>query len=235
MDGVEAETGRSGLSRRDLIKRSAVAGAVAWSAPMIIDSLTSPAAALTCPSGGRAYVLLYSPSGTTNNTDPVRDRPADYNAGFSSGGCDLQAPNCAPSNLPAVWTTMAAVDMTVTGPRLIHQIASISQGAVTITLAPTSCCTISNVKAHVHRYGAATNPDCPNPYCQTATSGGTYFQLTGGAYGTKTVTVRPSTSVVCSGGQQVHWGSPNTDSGCGTTGSQTSGQPLGYMIVELQC
>jgi len=34
-----------GLSRRDMIKGAAVAGAAAWTAPMIIDSLTSPAAA----------------------------------------------------------------------------------------------------------------------------------------------------------------------------------------------
>ena len=37
-----------GLDRRTLIKRAAAAGAVAWTAPMIIDSLSSPAAAATC-------------------------------------------------------------------------------------------------------------------------------------------------------------------------------------------
>lgn len=34
-----------GLNRRQMIKASAVAGAAAWTAPMIVDSLTSPAAA----------------------------------------------------------------------------------------------------------------------------------------------------------------------------------------------
>jgi hypothetical protein len=34
-----------GLSRRDMIKGAAVAGAAAWTAPVILDSLTSPAAA----------------------------------------------------------------------------------------------------------------------------------------------------------------------------------------------
>jgi len=33
------------MSRRDLIKASALAGAAAWTAPMIVDSLASPAAA----------------------------------------------------------------------------------------------------------------------------------------------------------------------------------------------
>src|SRR5215510_71125 len=36
---------RAGLSRRDLIKRSAVVGGVAWTAPLIIESIVSPAAA----------------------------------------------------------------------------------------------------------------------------------------------------------------------------------------------
>ncbi len=34
-----------GLSRREIIKASAVAGGAAWTAPTIIDSLASPAAA----------------------------------------------------------------------------------------------------------------------------------------------------------------------------------------------
>jgi hypothetical protein len=39
------DAGRRGLSRRQMIKASAVAGAAAWTAPIIIDSLASPAAA----------------------------------------------------------------------------------------------------------------------------------------------------------------------------------------------
>ena len=37
------------LSRRSMLKRAAAAGAVAWTAPVIIDSLASPAAAQSCP------------------------------------------------------------------------------------------------------------------------------------------------------------------------------------------
>lgn len=40
---------RRGLSRRDLIKASAIAGAAAWTAPVIVDSLASPAAAGSGP------------------------------------------------------------------------------------------------------------------------------------------------------------------------------------------
>jgi hypothetical protein len=50
-----------GLSRRQMIKASAVAGAAAWTAPVIIDSLSSPAAA---GSGCNIYwVKLCGPNG----------------------------------------------------------------------------------------------------------------------------------------------------------------------------
>jgi hypothetical protein len=42
------ETGQKGLSRRDLLKRGAVAGAVAWSAPVVL-SLRTPAYAQGSP------------------------------------------------------------------------------------------------------------------------------------------------------------------------------------------
>jgi len=41
------EIERAGIDRRTLIKRAAAAGAVAWTAPIIIESLASPAAAQT--------------------------------------------------------------------------------------------------------------------------------------------------------------------------------------------
>jgi hypothetical protein len=49
--GVEHSGGqpatRAGLSRREIIKRSAVAGGLVWTAPVVIDSLASPAGALS--------------------------------------------------------------------------------------------------------------------------------------------------------------------------------------------
>jgi hypothetical protein len=45
---AEQDNEQRGVDRRTLIKRAAATGAVAWTAPLIIDSLTSPAAALTC-------------------------------------------------------------------------------------------------------------------------------------------------------------------------------------------
>ncbi len=45
MAEVEEQGGSKGLSRRQMIKASAIAGAAAWTAPVIVDSLSSPAAA----------------------------------------------------------------------------------------------------------------------------------------------------------------------------------------------
>lgn len=44
---VDAGDRRTGIDRRSMIKGAAIAGAAAWTAPVIIDSLTSPAAALS--------------------------------------------------------------------------------------------------------------------------------------------------------------------------------------------
>ena len=60
----EVEQGeRNGLSRRQMIKASAIAGAAAWTAPVIIDSLASPAAAVlercALTACSRAIYVLY--------------------------------------------------------------------------------------------------------------------------------------------------------------------------------
>jgi hypothetical protein len=65
-DVVEQGDGQ-GLSRRQLIKASAVAGAAAWTAPMIIDSLSSPAAALSGSINfdGASYAIIVFDKGGT--------------------------------------------------------------------------------------------------------------------------------------------------------------------------
>src|SRR6185503_7235019 len=69
-----------GLDRRSLIKRAAIVGGAAWTAPIIIDSLASPAAAATCTcdSGTITYTATgatkggqaYSPAGGANTFTP---------------------------------------------------------------------------------------------------------------------------------------------------------------------
>jgi hypothetical protein len=86
---------RKGLSRRDLIKASAVAGAAAWSAPVIIDSLASPAAAASGCTGSSVTLswiwILYTVGGNY------------YVTGFSkgdnacnAGGSNPHSATCAP-------------------------------------------------------------------------------------------------------------------------------------------
>jgi hypothetical protein len=61
-----------GLSRRQIIKASAVAGAAAWTAPVVIDSLSSPAAAGSMKCTGNKYYakLVGRGSGAGNSYDP---------------------------------------------------------------------------------------------------------------------------------------------------------------------
>jgi hypothetical protein len=50
MDGMDGMGGMGGIDRRTMIKRTAAGGARAWTAPLILDSLASPAGAITCTS-----------------------------------------------------------------------------------------------------------------------------------------------------------------------------------------
>jgi hypothetical protein len=62
-------TKRSGISRRDLIKRSAIAGGIAWTAPLIIDSIASPAGAISGGinlNGGISYAIMVYCIGACN-------------------------------------------------------------------------------------------------------------------------------------------------------------------------
>lgn len=62
-----ARFGKGGLTRRQMIRAAAATGAAAWTAPVIIDSLTSPAAA------GSVCVKYYAkldPSGSCIAHDP---------------------------------------------------------------------------------------------------------------------------------------------------------------------
>ena len=235
------------LSRRKMIRAAGIAGAAAWTAPVIIDSLASPAAAATCPAGNFAYVVLYSPPGSAGQ---LLDRPGPDSGGGSGPGpggtCSFTGPgaDCLHSNPAAVRSTAAGIGLIIVPTNISHNITQLSQAPVELSLAATSCCVITNVKAHVHRFGAATGTtppnDCPDTYCQPATTNGPYLRLTAGAYNTRSVTVAPNLSpTACDApAQSVHWGSPNQDSDCqaaaGANG-YANGQPFGYMLIELNC
>jgi hypothetical protein len=58
---------RGGMSRRDMIKAAGVAGVAAWTAPMIIDSLSSPAAAASVCN---KYWVKVQPDGSCFSAQP---------------------------------------------------------------------------------------------------------------------------------------------------------------------
>lgn len=71
---------RSGIDRRTLIKRAAAAGAVAWTAPIIIGSLTSPAGAVTVAPNTYMFMVTASANSciTAAPTTLVTCQPTSY-------------------------------------------------------------------------------------------------------------------------------------------------------------
>jgi hypothetical protein len=78
----ERATTRRGLSRRDMIRASAVAGIGAWTAPVIIDSLASPAAAGSVKCQGNKYYAKLVGRGTGAGPS------------YHPGNCYYAAPLC---------------------------------------------------------------------------------------------------------------------------------------------
>ncbi len=81
---------RDGLSRRELIRGAAAAGAAAWSAPIIVGSIASPAAAAT-PACNKFYIKLRVPTTYVDRTGnghdewEVTDDPYCFDAAPSCG------------------------------------------------------------------------------------------------------------------------------------------------------
>jgi hypothetical protein len=64
-----ADAPHTGVDRRTLIKRAAIAGAVAWTAPVIIDSVASPAGALSC--ANTCFRIQYQENSTCSGMPSV--------------------------------------------------------------------------------------------------------------------------------------------------------------------
>jgi hypothetical protein len=77
--------GGTGIDRRTIIKRGAATGALAWTAPVILDSLASPAGAITC-SGACVRVQF-----------PPRDDPLSCETTSSTvvNSCTPTSPDCS--------------------------------------------------------------------------------------------------------------------------------------------
>jgi hypothetical protein len=95
---------RPGIDRRTIIKRAAATGAVAWTAPVIIGSLASPAGAITCT--GPCFRVQFAPDNTGNcNDDSV----------LVSGTCTATSTLCSNTTNVAAGTSYAAACLTPPG------------------------------------------------------------------------------------------------------------------------
>jgi hypothetical protein len=112
-----------GLDRRTLIKGAAIAGAAAWTAPVIIDSLASPAAAFTpvvcasCSTGTTVHQASYHVTNTGSNgtatcqamSAPTGCQPTCYHGG--NDDCSVPftvAPNKSGNSAGVVFTMNAS-------------------------------------------------------------------------------------------------------------------------------
>lgn len=236
-------------SRRDIIKAGAVGAAAAWTTPVMHIGQAVPAMAASPidPCGieqTRFAVALWSPS-----PGVLTDRPNALGA-VTSGAC-VSGPPFRPGDGPdptgVQLVERAAVGLTNTPTDLRHVITSLSQEPVTLNLVDT-CCTFTRIWAHVHRFGAPTLPtDCPDPYYRVAGAPDNHLLITAGGYGTQSITIQPNTNPFgydpgCFSAfgqrQSLHWGTPNQDGDCAGSANgfgEDYGQPLGYMLIELEC
>jgi len=127
------------------------------------------------------------------------------------------------TNLPTAALVASTTGLTATGGPINHlQQAPGRVNPVRLSISTGCSCRITSVYAHVHRIGASTNPDCPNPACQPASAVGTApLRVTAGALGSGTVTVAPNQPSGLCGGVGIHWGSPSRENG--------------YLVVNITC
>ena len=107
--GPVAERDARGLSRRQLIEASAAAGAAAWTAPLIVESLTSPAAAFS--GDCKQYTVKLTASGACFSACFGGVLGTCFPASGSKWGRNCSAPTCSnvcgdnPATGPAAGTT----------------------------------------------------------------------------------------------------------------------------------
>lgn len=110
-----------GLSRREMIRASAVAGATAWTAPLILDSMTSAAGAVDCT--GSAIII----------TSPIeQDKHAN-----SGGYYDGASPNCVKT--PGGNQTTNFGDNGANAPDTYTFVNPFNCGTMIVRLIPTNC------------------------------------------------------------------------------------------------
>jgi hypothetical protein len=113
VDPVDSD-GRPGLNRRQMIKAAGIAGAAAWTAPMIIDSLSSPAAAVTVAPGCYRMWQGFSSSGAAWGSWQATAPNGCNPPGCTNNSITAQAAVALSGNQP-VDNATTAVTVTVNG------------------------------------------------------------------------------------------------------------------------
>jgi hypothetical protein len=108
---------RATIDRRTMIKRAAAASALTWTAPLVIDSLASPAAAATAPPVACVTVLFNG--GNCNNTNQ---------------GTPCNIANCTGVNTDPY---LACINLS----------GDCQNGPLTISIDPTCSCTFTGASA----------------------------------------------------------------------------------------
>jgi hypothetical protein len=99
---ADGHPGRGGLSRRQMIRAAAATGAAAWTAPVILDSLTSPAAAESCIK----YYAKLDPSGGCVAHDPSCNYDVAKGSKYVCCSSDTSGEDCPyPAKLPSLSST----------------------------------------------------------------------------------------------------------------------------------
>jgi hypothetical protein len=119
---------RPGIDRRTIIKRAAAAGAVAWTAPVILGSVASPAGAITGTPGCFKFTVPTNAGGTCNNVTAAFDNTCDVTttqctatteaAGVAlSKYCMAASTPCAATTSPVTFTINAGCGCTIIAAR----------------------------------------------------------------------------------------------------------------------
>jgi hypothetical protein len=147
-----------------MIKAAAAAGVGAWTAPMIIDSLASPAAAASVP--GTCYRVMIDSNGNTNCV------------GFVAGGATTGS--CA---TPAAWTNATPADATLLGQL---STTACGRGSITAVLTHSSSCVFSTTGLASNTAGSGTCTDTSATVTSATSPTRSIAQLTGTTTGTTT-------------------------------------------------
>ena len=126
-DPFDASRGpAAGMDRRALLKRAAVAGAAAWTAPMIIDSLASPAAAGTGP----IVLVQKAQNQNVGNTAPVTVTLASP---ATAGNLLIAAVNSRGPVVTPTGFTLAVSAILFQAAYIFYRVATGGETAVTFT------------------------------------------------------------------------------------------------------